>query len=54
MSDVGQSISEKLRDLACDVRRIGNGFRDDPETILMIKDEVAEDLYKIARQLEEN
>ncbi len=46
------NISTRLRDLARDVRRIGNGYRCDPEAIAIRKDEIAKKLAAIARELE--
>lgn len=42
----------ELRDLARAVRRIGTGWRDDPETIALAKDGIATRLTVIARQFE--
>jgi hypothetical protein len=41
----------ELQDLARAVRRIGSGFRCDPETIAIAKDEIAHRLNGIARRL---
>jgi len=43
---------DRLRELAYQVRRIGCGFRADPETIAIQKDEIAADLAQLARDLE--
>lgn len=52
MSDLPPPVPERLRDLARDVRRIGCGFRVNPETIAIRKDEIAAQLASIARELE--
>ncbi|WP_366553332.1 hypothetical protein [Aquibaculum sediminis] len=43
---------EELRQLAGEVRRIGCGYRSDPETIAVAKSEIAARLVKLARELE--
>lgn len=45
-------LAGQLLDLSRDVRRIGCGFRTDPETIALAKDSIAARLCAIARQLE--
>ena len=45
-------IPERLRDLAKSVRRIGSGYRSDPEHIALAKDHVEKGLIAIARELE--
>lgn len=45
-------LASQLLDLSRDVRRIGCGFRTDPETIALAKDSIAARLRAIARQLE--
>jgi hypothetical protein len=51
--DAGQNTdpSRELQELARAVRRIGSGFRCDPETIAIAKDEIAHKLTGIARRL---
>ncbi|GEM_PF-2785661 len=44
-------MAEKLRILSQEVRRIGNGFHCDPETIAIQKDHVAKQLAILARQV---
>ena len=46
-------LAEELRELALDVRRLGNGFRQDPEALCIAKDEIAKRLAGLARQVEE-
>lgn len=46
------AVPEELRDLARQVRRIGCGFRSDPETIALVKDDIALRLGRLARRLE--
>lgn len=43
---------DELRQLAGEVRRIGCGYRSDPETIAVAKSEIASRLVKLARDLE--
>lgn len=45
-------LAGELLELSRDVRRIGCGFRTDPETIALAKDTIAARLCAIARQLE--
>ncbi|GAB4184045.1 MAG: hypothetical protein OHK0024_24090 [Thalassobaculales bacterium] len=45
-------VAVELRELAREVRRIGDGWRSDPEAIAMQKDDVAERLRDLARRLE--
>jgi hypothetical protein len=45
-------LAEQLRGLAIAVRRIGDGFRCNPEQIAEQKDSVAHDLDRIADELE--
>lgn len=45
-------IPDELRDLAVAVRRIGCGYRENPETIAAAKDTIAKQLAKLARHLE--
>lgn len=45
-------LAGQLLDLSRDVRRIGCGYRTDPETIALAKDSIATRLCAIARQLE--
>jgi hypothetical protein len=54
MPDVARSpnVPEELRDLARAVRRIGDGYRCDPETVALAKDEIATRLAGLARQME--
>lgn len=47
-----QAIPDELRDLANAVRRIGNGYRDDPEAIAIAKDTISHRLRTLARRLE--
>ena len=44
--------ADRLRELARDVRRIGDPFRHDPEAIAAAKDEIAFELVRLARRLE--
>lgn len=46
------SMAEELRDIAASVRRIGDGYRTDPERIAVAKDEAANRLTSLARTLE--
>lgn len=46
------SPAHELRDLARAVRRIGCGFRTDPEAIAITKDEIARKLALVARRLD--
>lgn len=48
----GRETASSLRDIARDVRRIGDGFRHDPEAIAIQKDDLARRLVTIARELE--
>lgn len=45
------AIMADLQELARDVRRIGSGFRCDPEAIAMAKDEIAHRLTGLARRI---
>ena len=47
-----EPVPERLRSLANDVRRIGDGYRADPETLALRKDDIASRLAEIARELE--
>ena len=51
-SAAGNPISDQLRGIAASIRRIGSGFRDDPETIAIQKDSAATRLVKLVRVLE--
>lgn len=44
--------ADRLRALARDVRRIGDGLRHDPEAIATAKDHIACELLILARRLE--
>lgn len=44
--------AEELRRLAVDVRRIGDGYRTNPEAIASAKSEIAGRLVSLARELE--
>jgi len=46
------SVSERLRDLANDVRKIGYGWGCDPEQVAIAKDAVAKELLILAREAE--
>lgn len=46
------SPSERLLAIASDVRKIGYGYRSDPERVAIQKDDVAYRLVEIARELE--
>lgn len=46
------ALPDRLREIAGDVRRIGCGYRSDPEAIAMAKDKVAKDLARLAREVE--
>jgi len=48
------TVPAQLRDLANAVRRIGNGYRDDPETIAIQKETVATRLVSLTRRVENN
>ncbi|MEM7169972.1 MAG: hypothetical protein AAF530_07360 [Pseudomonadota bacterium] len=50
--DQNQNIFIQLRSLATTVRRIGDGWRGDPERIALEKDLVASQLQSLARELE--
>jgi hypothetical protein len=53
MTQAGRrTLADELRELSRDVRRLGNGFRVDPETIAIEKDAVAVRLLGLARELE--
>lgn len=45
-------IADQLRNTADDVRRIGDGFRNNPESIAIAKDDVAQRLVVLACELE--
>ncbi len=45
-------LPDELRDLARDVRRIGDGYRRDPESLAIQKDGISKRLVVIARRLE--
>jgi hypothetical protein len=47
-----QRIADQLRDLARDVWRIGDGYRDDPESIAVQKDTISKQLHSLAKDLE--
>lgn len=44
-------IPQALRDAARDVRRIGDGYRTNPEAIAIAKDEIANRLVRLAEHL---
>jgi hypothetical protein len=46
------TVPDELRALAVAVRRIGDGYRDDPETIAIAKDQIAARLAGLARRME--
>ena len=46
------SLARELADLSQEVRRIGCGYRSDPETIAIQKDEIARRLSRLARAVE--
>lgn len=46
------ALADELRRLAIDVRRIGCGYRADPEAIASAKSEIAGRLTSLARELE--
>ena len=46
-------VSDRLNELARDVRRIGDGFRSTPEAIALQKDSIARELATLARQVKE-
>jgi hypothetical protein len=46
------SLACELRDVANTVRRIGDGFRSDPESIALAKDNAARRFIDLARRLE--
>ncbi len=50
--DSGAHTADELRSLARDVRRIGDGFRDNPEAIAIAKDDVVHRLVALARRVE--
>ena len=52
MTDSTSQVAERLRKLATDVRRIGDGWSQDPETVAIQKDDVARSLISLARELE--
>jgi hypothetical protein len=45
-------LANRIRELACDVRRIGRGRRCDAESIAIDKDCIAVELGSLARRLE--
>ena len=45
-------LSDRLLELAADVRRIGDGWRDDPEAVAIQKDAVANRLAALAREVD--
>ena len=45
-------VGNRLRALARDVRRIGDAYRRDPESIAVEKDEIATELLSLARRLD--
>jgi hypothetical protein len=45
-------ISDQFRDIAADFRRIGSGFRTDPETIAIEKDDAAARLVRLAHDMD--
>ena len=47
-----RALPEELRSLARDVRRIGDGWRSDPESVAIQKDDVSKRLVLIAQRLE--
>lgn len=47
-----RETADRLRGLAREVRRIGDGYRHDPEAIAIQKDGVASRLIAIARELD--
>jgi len=47
-----EPYSERLKRLSRDVRRIGCGYRTDPESIAIQKSNIARELAELARQLE--
>jgi len=46
-----RNVVEELAEIARRVRRIGDGWRSDPETIAIEKDELASRIRRAARQL---
>lgn len=44
--------ADRLRALARDVRRMGDAYRRDPESIALEKDEIASELLSLARRLD--
>jgi hypothetical protein len=46
------AAAARLYELAVEVRRIGNGYRHNPEQIAEQKDDIASDLIALARELE--
>jgi len=52
MRDGSTDLSDRLRELAADVRRIGYGWRDDPEAVAIQKDEVSKRLTALAREVD--
>jgi len=49
---VSDTLANRLRDLARDVRRIGCGLRSDPEAIAIAKDVIAAELAGLARRVD--
>lgn len=45
------TVSRRLNELARDVRRIGDGYRSDPEAIAIQKDTIARELTTLAREI---
>lgn len=52
VTSVSPTVAAVLRRLAGDVRRIGDGYRTNPEAIAAAKSEIAAELVSLARQLE--
>jgi len=50
MNTAPPPLSERLREIAADVRRIGYGWRDSPEAVAIQKDDVAKRLAALARE----
>ncbi|MCC7046727.1 MAG: hypothetical protein IT562_08460 [Alphaproteobacteria bacterium] len=46
-----RTVAAELRQLAGDVRRIGDGYRSNPEAVAMAKDGIAHRLIELAREL---
>jgi len=49
--DKSRQVAVELRQIAGDVRRIGDGYRTNPEAVAIAKDDIAKRLATITREL---